>query len=60
MYQSPGLLDYTAAYQQEEARRFAAHRQLERAAADNHTPAGQRLIAAAVAVLMILVILAVI
>jgi len=60
MYQSPGLLDYTAAYQQEEARRYAAHRQLEHAAADNHTPAGHRLIAAAVAVLMILVIIAVI
>ena len=60
MYQSPVALDYTAAYQQDEARRYAAHRQLEHAAADSHTPAEHRLLAAAVAVLLILVIVAVI
>ena len=60
MYQSPSALDYTAAYQQDEARRYAAHRQLEHAAADSHTPAQHRLMAAAVAVLLILVLVALI
>jgi hypothetical protein len=60
MYQSPVALDYTAAYQQDEARRYAAHRQLEHAAADGHTPAGHRLVAMALVVLMILVVIAVI
>jgi hypothetical protein len=59
MYQSPGALDYTAAYQQDEMRRFAAHRQLEREAADSHTQSQHSLIAAAVAVLLILVVVAV-
>jgi hypothetical protein len=60
MYQSPGALDYTAAYQQDEMRRYAEHRQLEREVADSHTPSQHRVIAAAVAVLLILVVIAVI
>jgi hypothetical protein len=61
MYQHPAALDYAAAYQQDEALRHAKHRQLEREAeADNHTSAEHRVIAAAVAMLMLLVMVAVI
>lgn len=59
MYQHPAALDYAAAYQQDEALRHAKHRQLEHEV-DNHTSAQHRLIAAAVAVLLILVMVAVI
>lgn len=59
MYQSPAALDYTAAYQQEEALRHAAHRRLEHEV-DNHTSTEHRLIAAAVAVLLLLVMVMVI
>ncbi len=60
MYQSPGALDYTAAYHQDEMRRYSEHRQLEHEVADNHTPSQHRLIAAAVAVLLVMVLVAVI
>lgn len=59
MYQSSSALDYAAAYQQDEAMRRAAHRQLEREV-DGHTSTEHRLIAAAVAMLMLLVLVAVI
>ncbi len=59
MYQSPGALDYTAAYYQDEALRRAAHRRLEREL-DSHTSKQHRLVAAAVAMLMLLVLVAVI
>jgi hypothetical protein len=59
MYQSPAALDYTAAYTQEEALRQAAHRRLVREV-DTHTSAEHRLIAAAVAVLLMLVMVMVI
>ncbi|MGI8928543.1 MAG: hypothetical protein ACR2H0_03620 [Candidatus Limnocylindrales bacterium] len=59
MYQSSAAMDYAAAYKQEEALRHAAHRQLEREV-DSHTSAEHRLIAAAVAMLMLLVLVAVI
>lgn len=58
MYQSPAALDYTAAYHQEEALRHAAHRRLEHEV-DNHTSSEHRMIAAAVAVLMVLAIVVV-
>lgn len=59
MYQHPAALDYAAAYQQEEALRHAAHRRLEHEV-DTHTSAEHRVIAAAVAVLMLLALVAVI
>ena len=59
MYQSSAALDYAAAYQQEEAMRRAAHRRLEREV-DSHTSTQHRLITAAVAMLMLLVLVAVI
>lgn len=59
MYQSSSAMDYTAAYKQDEAMRRAAHRRLEHEV-DGHTSTEHRLIAAAVAVLMLLVLVAVI
>ena len=55
MYQSPGSMEYTAAYQQSEALRYVAHRQLERQV-DQHTSAQHRVVAAAVALLLVLVV----
>ncbi len=59
MYQSPAALDYAAAYTQDEALRHAAHRRLEHEV-DGHTSVEHRLIAAALAVLMLLVMVMVI
>ena len=59
MYQGSAALDYAAAYKQEEAMRSAAHRRLEHEV-DSHTSTEHRLIAAAVAMLMLLVLVAVI
>lgn len=55
MYQSPGALDYTAAYQQNETLRFLAQRQLEREVED-HSPDHHRFVAMAVALLLVLVV----
>jgi len=48
-------MEYTAAYQQSEALRYVAHRQLERQV-DQHTSAQHRVVAAAVALLLVLVV----
>ena len=55
MYQSPGALDYNAAYQQTETLRFLAQKQLEREV-DHHSPAQHRFVAMAVALLLVLVV----
>ena len=55
MYQSPGAMEYTAAYQQSEALRYVAQRQLERQV-DHHSSAQHRVVAAAVALLLVLVV----
>ena len=59
MYQSPGSLEYAAAYQQSEAMRYVAHRELERQV-DHHSSAQHRMVAAAVALLLVLVLVVVI
>ena len=58
MYQSPAILDYTAAYKQEEALRWAANERLA-AEADHHTSAQHQLVAALVALLLILAVIVV-
>ncbi len=55
MYQSPGSLEYAAAYQQSEALRYVAQRELERQV-DAHTPSHHRFVTAAVALLLVLVL----
>ena len=55
MYQSPGALDFNAAYQQNETVRFLAQRQLEREV-DHHSPDHHRFVAMAVALLLVLVV----
>ena len=55
MYQSPGAMDFTAAYQQSEAMRFVAQRKLEREV-DHHSPSQHRFVAMAVALLLVLVL----
>jgi cell division protein FtsL len=56
MYQSPAALDYTAAYQQDEAMRHAADRRLA-SQVDRHTSAEHQLIAAVIAVLLVLTVI---
>jgi hypothetical protein len=58
MYQSPIALDYTAAYQRDEALRHADERRLAKQV-DSHTSAEHRLIAVAIAVLLLMVVLVV-
>jgi len=55
MYQSPGALDFTAAYQQDETRRYLSQRQLEREV-EHQSPAHHRFVAMAVALLLVLVV----
>ena len=57
MYQSPGALDYTAAYHRDEALRHAEERRRAHEVADNHTPTEHQLIAIAIAVLLVLAVL---
>jgi len=59
MYQSPAALDYMAAYTRDEALRNADQRRLA-GEVDSHTSAEHRLIAAAIAVLLVLVLVALI
>ena len=58
MYQSPAILEYEAAYRQDEAMRYAAKHRLA-SEVDNHTTGQHQVIAAVVALLLILVVLAV-
>ena len=63
MYQSPGTMEMLAGYHQDKLLREARNARLARDAAsaqDHHTSAEHRLIAAAVAMLMLLVLVAVI
>ena len=58
MYQSPVILEYAAAYKQDEAMRFAANERLA-AQADHHSSGQHQLITAVVALLLVLAVLVV-
>ena len=58
MYQSPAALDYTAAYQRDEQLRHAEERRLAKQV-DGDTPAEHRLVAMAIAVLLLIALFAV-
>jgi hypothetical protein len=58
MYQSPAILDYTAAYKQDEMLRYAANERLA-AQADHHSSGQHQLIAAVVALLLVLAVIAI-
>ena len=58
MYQSPAILDYSAAYKQSEMLREAANHRLA-AQVDHHSSGQHQLIAAVVALLLVLAVIAV-
>ena len=58
MYQSPAALDYTAAYQRDEQLRHADERRLAKQV-DSHTSAEHRLVAMAIAVLLVMALVVV-
>lgn len=56
MYQSPAIMEYAAAYKQEEALRYAENERLA-AQVDHHSSAQHQIIAAVVALLLVLAVL---
>ncbi len=58
MYQSPAMLEYEAAYRQDEALRYAANQRLA-SELDNHTPGQHQIVAAVVALLLVLAVIVV-
>lgn len=58
MYQSPAIMDYEAAYRQDEALRYAAKHRLA-SEVDTHSTGQHQVIAAVVALLLILAVLVV-
>ena len=58
MYQSPAILEYTAAYKQSEALRSAENERLA-AQADHHTTSEHQMIAAVVALLLVIAVIVV-
>lgn len=58
MYQSPAILDYTAAYKQAEMLREAVNDRLA-AQVDHHSSSQHQLIAAVVALLLVLAVIAI-
>ena len=58
MYQSPGILDYAAAYKRDEALRAAANERLA-SQVDHHSSLDHQLIAAVVALLLVIAVIAV-
>ena len=58
MYQSPAILEYEAAYKQQEALRHAANERLA-SQVDNHTAGQHQLIAAVVALLLVIAVVVV-
>jgi hypothetical protein len=58
MYQSPAMLEYAAAYKQEEALRYAENERLA-AQVDHHSSAQHQIIAAVVALLLVIAAIAV-
>jgi hypothetical protein len=58
MYQSPAILEYSAAYKQAEALRAAANERLA-AEVDHHSSSQHQLIAAVVALLLVIAVIVV-
>ena len=56
MYQSPTMMEYTAAYKQDEAMRYAANERLA-SQVDHHTSGQHQLIAAVIALLLVLAVI---